>query len=807
MATPPPFEPWSEPYTELCLKHESLCKMLPSYMLEAIEKEIISEKVLGYVALIYRKVEEGERHGMATDVAHDDGTTEDLFSLCCRFLEHSYKMTSSKYDLPQVAIQTINLLCVGWIVLQDNRREYLDCLLRLASIDVRAGSRVLMFGIAAGLSLKGRTRVDTRFGLFFFVYDLRMLLERKHTATAGILVNCAERLGGVETVDSDAAMELLYLISEYYLAIGDYSKVKNVREKYSPIWKLYEKDPRGLEIGARRVKLCIARAFELTGSLQEARDIYKSCGESSNEGLEASLDGKQVYLFQKLNFPIENLSNRAPCLNARQLPDGKLAIFFARTNGDKIVMNFNIFDPDTNSLIESELPHQGFKWRRIIVVESSPSSLLRVLVAPRNIEQDQDVNGDFMQEIYLSQISCLRVDDALPIEKTELWEYYHETGTWRELKTRGSIPELFLPVSRCVMTNQNSIVLFGGNDHRSTNQSSVSETSSAGVFILDMDSFVWQRITHPYKYGMKIEVTSSEGTIRDTIHRSLPPFSGATEINLDGRNWIALLREGYCERTRGMDNETIPKFALDIFGLPPSLPVSGRLGYSWKLGVETSDRAGYIAPLLTHFTCVSSHSTILTIGSNVRSGFVQKEQPDGAIQVDMGRFLHSAESKAQIAVLDLASMEWRGVNIYNFELLDGTDPGRPQLVKSSNPNSCYLITLSSTALKVFEIANLSALRDCYTKPVSTWKLQSKKQTLSYQVAKAEKNRVKPLRVCASCMMLENKDKPMSFKCCSRCRVPFYCSKLCQRNHWKREHKQECISVAETVAEPDPPSEA
>ena len=144
------------------------------------------------------------------------------------------------------------------------------------------------------------------------------------------MISCVEPLGGLLVSETEGgypldAMELLYLISEFFVARGNYSRVKNIRETYSTIWKLYKEDPTGLEMCARRVKLCIARAMELTGDLQEAHDLYKSCGDSRHERLEACLDGKQVYLYEKLNVRIQNLSDGSSRLNARQLPNGKIA--------------------------------------------------------------------------------------------------------------------------------------------------------------------------------------------------------------------------------------------------------------------------------------------------------------------------------------------------------------------------------------------------------------------------------------------------------------------------------------------------
>ena len=43
-------------------------------------------------------------------------------------------------------------------------------------------------------------------------------------------------------------------------------------------------------------------------------------------------------------------------------------------------------------------------------------------------------------------------------------------------------------------------------------------------------------------------------------------------------------------------------------------------------------------------------------------------------------------------------------------------------------------------------------------------------------------------ICACCGKTKNEIKLM---CCSRCRTFFYCSKECQKNHWRAGHKSDC----------------
>lgn len=50
--------------------------------------------------------------------------------------------------------------------------------------------------------------------------------------------------------------------------------------------------------------------------------------------------------------------------------------------------------------------------------------------------------------------------------------------------------------------------------------------------------------------------------------------------------------------------------------------------------------------------------------------------------------------------------------------------------------------------------------------------------------------------CANCMRTEDLFQDEMFSYCSRCRMAAYCSKTCQRLHWREEHKRECILVPE-----------
>jgi len=49
------------------------------------------------------------------------------------------------------------------------------------------------------------------------------------------------------------------------------------------------------------------------------------------------------------------------------------------------------------------------------------------------------------------------------------------------------------------------------------------------------------------------------------------------------------------------------------------------------------------------------------------------------------------------------------------------------------------------------------------------------------------------RACSNCLAPNGSQKASKLSACSRCGLVFYCSKDCQRAHWKANHKQHCIA--------------
>jgi hypothetical protein len=72
-----------------------------------------------------------------------------------------------------------------------------------------------------------------------------------------------------------------------------------------------------------------------------------------------------------------------------------------------------------------------------------------------------------------------------------------------------------------------------------------------------------------------------------------------------------------------------------------------------------------------------------------------------------------------------------------------------------------------------------------TNPGKVFILPKKKNTFEVD------NKTKLAKVCAFCNKIETAQD--SFKTCSACKISIYCSKDCQKKHWKIEHKNNCGS--------------
>ena len=59
------------------------------------------------------------------------------------------------------------------------------------------------------------------------------------------------------------------------------------------------------------------------------------------------------------------------------------------------------------------------------------------------------------------------------------------------------------------------------------------------------------------------------------------------------------------------------------------------------------------------------------------------------------------------------------------------------------------------------------------------------------------------KVCGNCSTGEGNESAPKLSACARCSLVYYCSKECQRAHWKANHKLRCISKADRARQQDP----
>ena len=73
--------------------------------------------------------------------------------------------------------------------------------------------------------------------------------------------------------------------------------------------------------------------------------------------------------------------------------------------------------------------------------------------------------------------------------------------------------------------------------------------------------------------------------------------------------------------------------------------------------------------------------------------------------------------------------------------------------------------------------------------------------------KGKKNFTPNAKVCGNCFVPDGTDGAPKLSACARCGLVVYCSRDCQRPHWKANHKQHCIAKADRAPQIENPSEA
>eukprot|EP01083_Nonionella_stella_P037442 102067_1 len=63
-----------------------------------------------------------------------------------------------------------------------------------------------------------------------------------------------------------------------------------------------------------------------------------------------------------------------------------------------------------------------------------------------------------------------------------------------------------------------------------------------------------------------------------------------------------------------------------------------------------------------------------------------------------------------------------------------------------------------------------------------------------RVAKIKRKKRKNTKECVKCKV--RKSEETQLKKCSRCRQPLYCSRKCQKIHWKKKHRYNCVEYSD-----------
>jgi len=419
---------WVEPFANIIGGFEF---MVPSLVGHAVKNGLLSERLLVHVLQLSQNE---DSQWFLQEVDLRDGVSEQLLPLLVRLMEKSYELACTKFDEPQLAILAVHVLCT--ICLRAPRTS--DSLARLSRVNELAASRVARHSIGVGMPFEVQDDVLESL-LLDWLGDFRILVKRHHTHIADILVgNVPAFAPHLQAIGETAqnAVELIYLLAEHGLAKGDYWYVINIPQVLDNVWQMYLDDRSSLEILARRVKLCIAKAMEATGQLSEARELYAECGIQELDDLDACLAGTQMYVSVRRIVPIKGIDFLAP----RELCDGKIALLFRQSGNSHCGFKFNTFDPVSNALTECQLPHEGKKWRAVLAIPDPPSQPLRVLVAPKSAEAGEDAITELMTEMMGGMFpASMAQNNRQTLERVELWEY--RQFEWHEIMTRGCIPD------------------------------------------------------------------------------------------------------------------------------------------------------------------------------------------------------------------------------------------------------------------------------------------------------------------------------------------------------------------------------
>ena len=755
--------------------------MIPSLVSLALNQQMLSGRIL---SMLYQMLEDKNEsnESFCVKVELETGRKKSFRDLIVALSEQSYGIACSTFDMPQLAILAVNIQCS----LCKRFPIVIDALSRLSQVNELAHARILTYGIGLhSLPLEGNFEAL----ISYTISDFRSLHKRQHSdAVSAFLILCLVHSTHVLApiisyqITKEQSFELMYLIAEYYYSMGDFANVLKIPEMHKRVWQKHLGDKAMLTV-RKPTQMCIARALEATGQMLKARDLYSTYGGDQGhlENIDAYISGKSIYASVKHTMVISK-GIESTFLSSRELPDGNLAVFFQQ-EGPSHLFNFHIYAPTTGSFDQFALPgHEQNKWKGILMVPDLPSKALRILVSSYDCASSTSDQGitEMLESMSVHDPTSKKSEKLL--ERVELWEFDNSNNSWNQIKTRGCIPDRLVvtrPGRACAIIH-NRLVLFGGMDFGARSNNEIH--SSAGPYVLDLTSLEWFRIPHPYR-------SSLNGDDPIIIRHLLPLFDAVWTTEIHGQQMVAMLSQGKADVNTKGDNEVVPKYVLDLFGLNDN--GTSQPSAFWLLDVQTADRCGYIASMSP--SCAKIGSTLLVLGSHDTS-MVGKLQVDGTTQLSKPSSSNFFLDTSFLA-FDPEQMEWRGINIGNFHPFENTTDDSTRkflLVPSAEPATCHILCQkNNNKIQIGVISNLKSISRSFTKPLSARKRLSKKNTLSYQIAKAEKYRLPLLQECALCHIFETvNDK---FKCCSKCKVPFYCSVNCQRRHWKTHHKVACLN--------------
>jgi hypothetical protein len=231
-------------------------------------------------------------------------------------------------------------------------------------------------------------------------------------------------------------------------------------------------------------------------------------------------------------------------LGAREMQDGSVALFVRNVCLQKTQTCFFLRSPEGN-LVRKDLPHNGTRWKTVIVVPNKVVDPLLVLVAPQ--EENEDV---------ISGLLAMMSRSEEPPPLIQLWQF-DGTNSWRELQTRGDIPDrrsLTLPGNDGKMLNQKLVLFRGMNPARTSN---LEQPMTSAVSILCLESK--ERLRVPYPYELRLATDDQERPV-GPIFRTLPPFAtmSTCRYNDNGDEMIVLLKKGKSLAVEKRGNELVP---------------------------------------------------------------------------------------------------------------------------------------------------------------------------------------------------------------------------------------------------------